>query len=273
MEQIDKKLLNIGLSIRNLYNKLYELDKLGKRDSDEYTTIFKYLLIYLDSEVEYYSELEFGEKDDLIQSFISKMLDYNDGDLILDNLFSKEDEKMVNIRILLKLLENEYNINISKIDFDNDEVNEFLLTFINFYIKKIPNDLLMKYNLSFMIPQIEKLNVYKEYKDETLDEENVIVCNNVDIDTSKYVNVIAIILNWLSSFKVYDLKDNNKRIIFNFYLMYLRTCIYHLSNYSDIKFSVKSYSKTSIIAKSIYKAISRSHLDKEYIDSKIKYKI
>lgn len=257
MEQIDKKLLNIGLSIRNLYNKLYELDKLGKRDSDEYTKIFTYLLVCLGSEVEYYSELDLDEFDYLILLFISKMIDYNEGDIILDNLFSKDAEKMVNIRILLKLLENNYNINISKINFDNDELNEILLMFINYYVKKIPNDLLMKYNLSFMIPQIEKLNLDKDFKDENIDEDIVIVCNNVDIDPSKYANQIAIILNWLFSFSDDDLKDNNKRIIFNFYLIYLRTYIY----YSDTIVSVEKSSESSIILKSIYLAVSNADLD------------
>ena len=296
MEKHYRKLLEdikkISLSIKVLYTKLYELEVNCLKESDEYKKILDYLNVALECEKNIYGRISDDEKDKMINHFWIIAVCYLDNDCLLDNLYSNDDEKLVNIRILSKLLENSPDKAISKISFDDQDFNSCLIKFINYFFKeKNSVDIILKYNLSFLVDGIEKLNIMSGFED--------LIDVEVDDKTSlrkkfkvedrllikednklEYINRIKYTLKLLKSFSVADLNDNQKWITYIFYLIYLRACIYYFSCYNDydiIKLLIDSFiynsaiielSEISLIIKSIRTTLSSVDPDKEYMDSK-----
>lgn len=281
----------ISLSIKVLYTKLYELEINDLKESDEYKKILDYLNVALECEKNIYGRISDEEKDRMINHFWIIAICYLDNDSILDNLYSNDDEKLVNIRILSKLLENSPDKAISKISFDDQDFNSCLIKFINYFFKeKNSVDIILKYNLSFLVDGIEKLNIMSGFED--------LIDVEVDDKTSlrkkfkvedrllikednklEYINRIKYTLKLLKSFSVADLNDNQRRIIYFFYLIYLRACIYFFSCYNDydiIKSMIDSFiynpeilklNDTSLIIKSIRTTLLSVDTDKKYMDS------
>ena len=296
MERYYRQLLEdiqkLSLSIKVLYNNLYNLEINGLKESDEYKKVLDYLNIALDCERKVYSKISNEEKDSIIGYFKLLAFYYNDQDLVLDNLYSKDDEKLAIIRILSKLLGNNSKIRICKFEFDDQDFNSCLIKFINyFFVGKNSADIILKYSLSFMIPQIEKLNIisgFEDLKDVEVDDKTILkkrikVKGKIIIkedNNLEYLNRIKSALNILKSFSTDDLKNNQKWITYIFYLIYLRACMYYFSCYNGfdiIKIMIDNFiyrpeiielNDSSLVFKSIRTTLSSFDSDKKYMDSK-----
>ena len=295
MEKHYRKLLEdikkISLSIKVLYTKLYELEVNCLKESDEYKKILDYLNVELKKKKNIYGRISDDEKDKMINHFWIIAVCYLDNDCLLDNLYSNDDEKLVNIRILSRLLENSPDKTISRIIFEDQDFNSCLIKFINYFFKgKNSVDVILKYNLSFLVGGIEKLNVISNFEDlidvevgnKTISRKKIKVEDRLLIKEDnklEYINRIKLALNTLKSFSVNDLNNNQRRIIYFFYLIYLRACIYFFSCYNDydiIKSMIDSFiynpeilklNDTSLIIKSIRTTLLSVDTDKKYMDS------
>ena len=217
----------------------------GLKNSDEYKKQLGYLTMTLECEEELYSKIGEDELLALINHLKIGIINYGDSDLVLDNLGSKDDEKLVNARIFYKLIDaNDSDIFTSKIKFDNKDFNCCLLKFINYFLEtdEIREDAIIKYNLSFLINRIEKINIRTgfeeleefEFDDKNDSRKNIKIGNKIiiiDENKSKYIDRINITINDLLSFTIDDLNDNQKRLTYYFNLIYLRACIYYFNDY------------------------------------------
>ena len=285
-----KDIQKVSLSIKVLYNKLYELEINGLKKNDEYKKILDYLSIALECERKVYSGISNNEKDKMINHFWLIVLCHLDNDSLLDNLYSNDDEKLVNIRILSKLLEDNPDKTISKINFEDQDFNSCLIKFINYFFKeKNSVDIILKYNLSFLVCGIEKLNIISNFEDliDVEVDDKTILRKKIKVEDRllikednklEYINRIKIALSTLKSFSDNDLNDNQKRMKYIFYLIYLRACIYYFSCYNDydiIKSMIDSFiynptiielNELSLIIKSIRTTLLSVGFDSKYMN-------
>lgn len=305
-QKILDNLIQVSSSIKVLYDKLFELDKNSLKNSNEYEKTLEYLKIALDCEVDYYSQIQRDDLNDIIHyvEFKLYLMDGNDNDIILDNISSIKNEKLKYIRILTKLCnmkkasigDSKLNTDGTVLKFNNNLINYYFMQLMNFYIKG--NDmnysmLIAKYNLSFLVGNLEKENVISKFNDRDLvifeakddlnnSDKYIKVFNNIFFGTDKgkilIVCDIIKIIHKILSFSDEQFSDTSKMTILKVYSFYLRACFkfldneYLISNLNENFHETIEYYNRYDHSKSISlisEAFSKIKKDKLYMETKV----
>lgn len=298
MKKYNEQLMNhfkkLSLSIKNIYNKLNELEVEGLKESDEYRKNLDYLKIAVECEEDKYKELNNADIVNLLNIIKIKMitLNYQSTDIVLDNIDSDNEQVMIYIRIALKLynMKNKTMGNISLM-FENDILDYTFIELMNRYADFHNCDILkLKYRLSFLVPKIEKYNVGNDFSSGSFvsldedDDQSIIMedgifeirCEDKFLAFERAIMIINMIL------KIDNDEVKNKKNVVKLLSYYLGACFYYLGN-QDIIFKINEMfhnyidsdeyceeygiNYTSAIA-SVRNVFCNVNRNKEYLDGK-----
>jgi len=100
--EIEEQLLNTTKSLDNLWDKLYEKELAGEKDSEEFKTYLGYVQMVLEAEKEYYSKMSMQRCETLLNYLVTQKMPFNHKST-LEIIISQEKSDRVIRRIMRKL--------------------------------------------------------------------------------------------------------------------------------------------------------------------------